>query len=124
MPKPPLSLVSPATTIEPPGELGPPGRRLWDAVQAEFGIRDAGGIALLFQACSAWDTVEVLGEAIARDGAVIYVRGSARCHPAVKEQLTARALSCRLLEKLGVTLEPVKPLGRPPKSMGWRGDDA
>jgi hypothetical protein len=60
-----------------------------------------------------------LGEAIARDGAVIYVPGTPRSHPAIKDQLTARALACRLLEKLGVTLEPLKPLGRPNQPVGW-----
>ena len=122
MPKPPISLVLPGKNgLQPPGNLGEPGRQLWDRIQAEFAIHDAGGVALLFQACSAIDTAEVLGEAIARDGAVIYVRGTPRSHPAIKDQLTARALACRLLEKLGVTLEPLKPLGRPNQPTGWTG---
>jgi hypothetical protein len=92
---------------------------LWDAVQREFQIADAGGVALLFQACCAIDTSEALAQAINADGHVVHVRGVPRAHPAIKDQLTARALACRLLEKLGVTLEPLKPRGRPTQPLGW-----
>ena len=82
---PTLSLVSPpATDRSPPRQLGSHGRQLWDEVQRQYGIDDVGGRELLAQACGALDLVEALGEAIARDGAIVYTtRGVPRAHPAV-----------------------------------------
>jgi hypothetical protein len=94
---------------------------LWRRVQAEFAIRDSGGCELLMQACSAVDTAESLAEEIARDGPVIRDpdRGL-KSHPGIRDQLTARSLCLRALEKLGITLELVnKGIGRPPKRGGW-----
>jgi hypothetical protein len=121
--KPSLSIVSPATTDgSPPRNLGQHGRQLWDAVQREYGIVDRGGIELLAQACGALDLVEALGEAIARDGAVVYSRAGPKGHPAVKDQIAARAFVVRTLEKLGVTSENIKPgPGRPVSTSGWTG---
>ena len=127
MPKTPahpaLTVVSPdATGDSPPHELGQHGRQLWDALQREYGIADRGGIELLAQACGAKDLIETLGEAIARDGPVVYGRAGPKAHPAVKDQIAARAFLVRTLEKLGVTSEAVKPgPGRPPSSYGWTG---
>jgi len=122
---PALSIASPdATGGSPPRELGQHGRQLWDALQREYGIADRGGIELLAQACGAIDVIETLGEAIARDGAVIYGRAGPKTHPAVKEQIAARAFLVRTLEKLGVTSETIKPgPGRPPSAIGWMGNE-
>jgi hypothetical protein len=122
-PPPTLSIVSPDTTGgSPPRDLGQHGRKLWDAVQREYGIRDVGGIELLAQACGALDLIEGLAEAIARDGPVIYGRAGPRAHPAVKDQIGARAFVVRTLEKLGVTTEAVKSPGRPTSFSGWTGE--
>ena len=126
MPKnPTLSLVSPnAIGGAPPRDLGRHGRALWDAVHKEYRVTDRGGIELLAQACGALDLVETLGEAIARDGVVVYNRLGPRAHPALKDQLVARAFVVRTLERLGVTVENVKPgPGRPPANHGWTGED-
>jgi len=111
-----LSIISPETTGgSPPRDLGRHGRKLWDEVQAAYGISDRGGVELLAQACGTLDLVEALGEAIARDGAIVYGRAGPKAHPAVKDQIAARALLVRVLEKLGVTTENIKPgPGRPP----------
>jgi hypothetical protein len=118
-----LSVVSPDTTGgSPPRDLGQHGRQLWDAVQREYGIRDRGGIELLAQACGALDLVEALGEAITRDGAIVYGRTGPKAHPALKDQIAARAFLVRTLERLGVTSENIKPgPGRPPSAFGWMG---
>jgi hypothetical protein len=126
MPKTPvppaLTIVSPETTdIAPPRDLGQHGRALWDAIQREFRIEDRGGVELLAQACAALDVVEALGEAIARDGVIVYSRAGPRAHPAVKDQIGARAFVVRTLERLGVTVENVKSVGRPPAKVGWTG---
>jgi hypothetical protein len=121
--RPPFSIVSPDTTAgSPPRDLGRHGRKLWDAVQREYGIADRGGIELLAQAAGALDLIEALGEAIARDGAIVYGRAGPKAHPAVKDQIAARAFLVRTLEKLGVTSETIKPgPGRPPNAYGWTG---
>jgi hypothetical protein len=75
-PAPPaLSIVAPESTSgSPPRELGRHGRKLWDEIQAAYGIVDRGGIELLAQACAALDRAEALAAAIATDGPVIYSR--------------------------------------------------
>jgi hypothetical protein len=119
--KPPLSLVGPGSTgtppasigIAPPRPLGTHGQALWDRVQREFWIVDAGGVELLAQACAAVDRAEALAELIAREGEIVHGRAGPRVHPAFRFELSARALACRLLERLGITMEPVRPVGRP-----------
>src|SRR5262249_39994075 len=87
---------STASIISPPLQLGPHGTKLWNAILSEYCIGDAGGLQLLGEACAARDRAESLAEAIARDGAVVYSRaGVPQSHPAVKDELAARALVIR-----------------------------
>jgi hypothetical protein len=118
---PPFSIVAGETTVvSPPRALGPHGTALWNRVMAEYRIADCGGLELLCQACQALDRAEALAEAIARDGAVIYSRaGIPRAHPAVRDELQARAFVVKTIEKLGINFEAVKPPGRPPSPIGW-----
>jgi hypothetical protein len=121
--KPALTLVGPTpTTVSPPRQLGRHGLALWTAVQSEYRIDDAGGIELLAQACTAQDRVEALAERINADGEVVHTRAGPKAHPALKDELACRAFIVRTLEKLGLNVETVKPIGRPPKSYGWRGN--
>jgi hypothetical protein len=121
--KPALSLVSPETTGgSPPRDLDQHGRKLWDEIQAAYGITDRGGVELLAQACAALDRAEALAAAIATDGAIVYTRtGVPRSHPAVKDELACRAFVVRTLERLGLNVEAVRPVGRPTSSAGWSG---
>jgi hypothetical protein len=121
--KPAFSIVSPeATGGSPPRDLGQHGRKLWDEVQAAYGIADRGGIELLAQACATLDRAEALAAAIAADGPVIYTRtGVPRSHPAVKDELACRAFVVRTLERLGLNVEAVKSVGRPTGNLGWTG---
>ena len=75
---------SPPSGINPPANLGPHGRSLWDRVTREYAIDDAGGIEILFQACAAADRAEELRAAIDRDGAIVQTRAGLRDHPRVK----------------------------------------
>ena len=123
--QPALSVVSPEPIgRSPPRDLGQHGRKLWDEVQAAYGITDRGGIELLAQCCAACDRAEGLAEAIARDGPVVYSRtGVPRSHPAAKDELACRAFVVRTLERLGLNVEAVKPgPGRPPSAFGWTPD--
>ena len=65
------------------------------------------------QACAAVDRVEALAERINADGEVILVRGLPKPHPALREELSARSFVVRTLERLGLNLEAIKPIGRP-----------
>lgn len=119
--KPPLTLVNPLSTgISPPRKLGEHGLSLWN----EYRIDDAGGIELLAQACAAADRVEALAERINVDGEVVLTRAGLKAHPALRDELAGRAFICRTLERLGINLETIKPIGRPSRDSGWRGFDA
>ena len=117
---PPFSVIS-SRPIEPPRPLGHSGRELWDKVQAEYQIADSGGCELLAQAAAALDTAEALAVEIANDGPVIRQKTGPRSHPAIRDQLAARSLCIRTLERLGISVSvvPTRPPGRPPKSYGW-----
>jgi hypothetical protein len=108
-----LSLVEPVDPAEPPRPLGEHGRRLWDRVQAEFGITDIGGIELLAQVAGAVDRLEELAAAIAIDGVVIRGQQGAKANPLLRDEIQCRAFVVRTLKALGVTLEPAKQIGRP-----------
>jgi hypothetical protein len=122
--QPALSVVSPEPTAgSPPRDLGQHGRKLWDEVQAAYGIADRGGIELLAQACAALDRAEALATAIASDGAIVYTRtGVPKSHSGCKDELACRAFVLRTLERLGLNVEALKPgPGRPPGHLGWTG---
>jgi hypothetical protein len=121
--RPPLTVVDPALTgVAPPRKLGQHGLSLWNSVQNAYRIDDVGGIELLAQACAAADRVEALAERITADGEVVNTRAGPKAHPALRDELAGRAFVVRTLERLGLNVETIKPLGRPPK--GLRGPDA
>jgi hypothetical protein len=122
-PKPPLSVVGNRPKSDAsPRKLGPSGTDLWNSIQNEFRIQDAGGIALLMQTCLAADRAQALADRIDADGEVIKGKGGLRAHPAIREELACRAFIVRTLSRLGVTDESIKAVGRPPSGgIGWRG---
>ena len=121
--RPPLTLIDPASTsISPPRKLGQYGLSLRNSIQGAYRIDDVGGIELLAQACAAADRVEALAERISADGEVVHTPAGPKAHPALRDELAGRAFIVRTLERLGLNVETVKPLGRPSK--GWRGPDA
>jgi hypothetical protein len=124
MPKhPPLTLVSPATTsIAPPRNLGPHGLNLWNRIQHEYRVDDAGGVEILAQACAGLDRAEELKACIDADGAVVRVRGIPRAHPACKDEIAARAFVVRTLQRLGLSFEAIKSPGGQPRPYGWTGE--
>jgi hypothetical protein len=112
--KPPLTIVDPNASIPaPPRKLGRHGTELWRTIMVEYAIEDRGGVELLAQACGALDRVEALAERIDADGEVITIRGVPKPHPCLREELSARSFVVRTLERLGLNLEAVKPIGRP-----------
>lgn len=119
--KPKIKLVvssSTATPAKPASEFGIAGQELWDSINAEYDISDAGGVALLKQICRAQDRVEQLAAQIEIDGPVVYIKGTPRAHPALRDELASRAFITRNIARLGLNVEAVKPsVGRPP---GWK----
>jgi hypothetical protein len=95
--------------------------QLWQRIQAEFSIRDAGGIELLCLAAAALDRAEALSAAITEQGETIITKGGIRSHPSVKDEIACRALCARLLQRLGVLDQPIKAPGRPAAPVGWSG---
>jgi hypothetical protein len=107
----------------PPRKLGEHGTALWLKTQSEYQIEDAGGVELLLQACSALDLAETPARKVEEDGAIVYTRsGAPKTHPGIKDQIAARALCVRCLEKLGITSENIKPArGGQPRVTQWSG---
>jgi hypothetical protein len=94
---------------------------LWRSVQHAYRIDDAGGTARLGKACAASDRVEALAERISADGEVVNTRAGPKAHPALRDELAGRAFIVRTLERLGLNVETIKPVGRPSKT-GWSSD--
>lgn len=110
--------------LQPPRPLGEQGQRLWDAIQAEYAVTDAGGVEMLALGCEALDASAAYDAAINKDGAVQHLaNGALKEHPLVKHSLAAKAFAVRTIEKLGLNFEAVKPVGRPGSPLGWKGSN-
>jgi hypothetical protein len=121
-----LTLVPrlPSTTPHPPRKLGKHGLSLWHRIQNDYAIADAGGVELLMQICCAADRVEQLAAVITEDGPCFMSKAGPKGHPLLREETALRGFIARSLARLGVTLEVVKPVGRPSKFSTWTPDDA
>ena len=116
-------MASRSSIITPPRKLGKHGLTLWREIHAEYRVDDYAGIELLMQACTTLDRAEALAACVARDGETLRTKTGLRIHPAVREELAARAFICRTLERLGITTEAIKSPGRPGGfSNNWTGD--
>jgi hypothetical protein len=90
-----------STTPEPaPEDIGPAGRRLWDAISREFELQEH-ELVLLRQAVRVTDTCTDLQAMLDRDG-LLLVRN--RIHPASVELRQQRLLLGRLIVALRVPL--------------------
>ena len=70
-------------------------------------------------ACQALDRAEACRDAIDRDGEVQLTRYGSKEHPALRAELASRAFVAKMLLRLGLDVEPMRPgPGRPPKG-GW-----
>jgi hypothetical protein len=116
--KPELTVVGQpaATPSSPPANLGEAGTKLWQALQKEYRIDDAGGCEMLLQICLAADRAEECAAVIAADGPTIRTKAAGiRDHPLLKHELAARSFIVRSLHRLGLDIEPKRDgPGRPP----------
>jgi hypothetical protein len=76
----------------------------------QYVIRDAGGLAILEQACICRDRATEFAAIIKREG--VMIRG--REHSLIKHEHNARMAEARLLHSLGLNVEALHPgVGRP-----------
>ena len=115
-PKLTLLVGSSSTGLQPPRNLGQPGRALWDSVMDEYDIRDSAGIELLALAAQALDRAESCRAVIDEDGELLFSKAGPKEHPLLKAEISNRSFVARTLQRLGLNLEPIKPVGRPPGS--------
>lgn len=108
-------MLSPDPT-RPPRHLGEAGANLWRGLVSEYGIGDAGGLALVKTACECADRMAAAQEALARDGTFITDRyGQPKLHPATGLEKDARSGLLAALKQLNLDLEPLRDgPGRPP----------
>src|SRR4249920_2301879 len=117
-----LTFVSqPASTgTELPTTLREAGAKLWRSVITEYAIKDSGGLAILEQACASADRAAECAAIIAEQGAVIQTKHGLKDHPLLRHESAARGLVGRLLARLGLDVEPLRPTaGRPASGVGW-----
>src|SRR6476659_3947002 len=115
--KPRLTLIesSKANPTRTPATLGKSGGKLWQSIQDEYRIDDAGGLALLLQICLSIDRADECAEAIDRDGPMIRTQnGGLKEHPLLKLELSSRAFAVKSLLRLGLDITPPRSTpGRP-----------
>jgi len=99
--------------MKPPQHLKRPGKRLFRRIQTEYGITDAGGIALLVRACECQDRLAAAWKIIDEEGEVTRDRyGNSRLHPAMALEKDARAGFLQAMKQLNLDVEPLKIPGR------------
>ena len=102
-----------STPPSPPSSLGEPGAKLWRSIMKQYAIRDAGGLAILEQACISRDRSTGFAAIIKHDGAMVRSATGMKEHSLLKHEREERALESRLLTKLGLNIEAVRDVGRP-----------
>ena len=102
-------------TPKPPRTLSGPSKTLWLTVQSQFGIDDAGGLAVLSAACEAHQRVRQAQVILKDEGLLVRdARGQIRPHPAVKIEVDSRAQFLAAVKQLNLDLEPLEhSVGRP-----------
>ena len=114
-------LVS-ANLDKPPRPLGRHGAQLWRSITSEYSFDDTPGRELLYAVCAALDIAELCAAQVLVDGPVLRNKGgTVREHPALRAELAHRSFIVRTLARLGLDYEPVKAVGRPPSSYGFKG---
>ena len=117
-PVPPLLIIGAPEPSPPPRPLNATGMELWNSIQREFTVTDSGGVELLLQSCALADRIAALAAEIERTGLMLPTKEGVRSNPLLKEEIGARSLLIRTLQKLGITDESIRPVGRPSHGKG------
>jgi hypothetical protein len=54
---------------------------------------------------------------------VVQTGSGPKAHPALRDELAGRAFIVRTLERLGLNVETIKPMGRPSKGWKYHGNE-
>ena len=92
---------------QPPRHLGSAGRATYRTLQAEYGILDAGGLAVLVVACECQDRMLAARKAIEEHGPITLDRyGQPRVSPACQLEKDARGQFLQAIKLLGIDVDP------------------
>jgi phage terminase small subunit len=110
--------------MKPPPHLGKDGKQIWTELVSEFGITDAGGLALVVIIGECRDRLSEAQALIKRHGAVIATTtGVLRSNPALKVEVDARNGMLAALRMLNLDIEPLRDRpGRPAGTFSVTGD--
>jgi phage terminase small subunit len=99
----------------PPRNLSGPSKTLWQTIQTQYAIQDAGGLSILTAACEAHQRARQAAAMLKSDGMTIRdARGALRPHPALKIETDNRAQFLSALRLLSLDVEPLERTpGRP-----------
>jgi phage terminase small subunit len=103
-----------------PAHLLKDGARLYRDVASEYGIADAGGLAVLTTAAECLDRMRAAQRAIQEHGAIVMDRyGKPKVHPACSLEKDARAGFLLAIKGLNLDIEPLRDrAGRPGVGLG------
>ena len=91
-------------------------------VQREYQVDDAAGVEMLLQVCETLNRIAACEARIAKDGVMILgARGALAPHPLLATVQAARTFVVRTVDKLGLSYEPIRNVGRPSGFGAWRG---
>jgi P27 family predicted phage terminase small subunit len=93
----------------PPAHLSREAKSLWRRLVHEYDIQDAGGLAVLLQACESLDRLRQAQAAIAGTGPLLLDRfGQQKAHPMLVTERDSRSAFMQALKHLGLDIEPLR----------------
>ena len=91
-----------------PAHLSRASKQWWRAIQADYAVADAAGLAVLAQAAESLDRVAAAGKEIRESGIVVQDRwGQTKPHPAAAIERDAKASFLQALRALNLDVEPL-----------------
>jgi hypothetical protein len=97
-----------------PPDLGPEAQAFWRSCMREYRIVDPAGISLLQGCCLAIHRAQRCRILIDRDGEIVQTKHGPKDHPLLKIEALNLSLAARLIRALGLDVEPIRSVGRPP----------
>jgi phage terminase small subunit len=100
----------------PPKHLSPESKLLWKALQMEYSLDDAAGMAILQAALESLDIQQLALKSIKEKGILVTDKdGNQRKNPALQTEKESKALFYQGIKALNLDLEPLQTtIGRPP----------
>jgi hypothetical protein len=100
--------------VPPPAHLDEVGAALWHRVVADYVFDDPASYQILADACLCTQRAERCRKLIDAHGELLQTKYGPKPNPLIRDETQLRALTARLLEKLGLTFEAIRTPGRPP----------